>query len=775
MERMREVFMMDYLTTYLSKHAADAGNVTDLKLPPLAKRLADYKKGIPVESPTAYTAPSRLTDISRREALGLALDNKERANYLIDDASKYRQANPELYDKIWDPTSDPDARVPLTPSKDLSLNLQAKHVMERDFDKYPWVKSEEIVTHDPKRQGVPRLTRGLLLHEVLHRTNPMSALEHWTSRFGIGGAKPDITEGLNAELAYNKALEPHVGAIQGPLNNMYRWGRTESLVGRQLSDAPLKELVPVTGELRASLENLGIDTTNPEALRKFLSEPLPKSKYTSEEFGSDTRYPSKIQLFKSQLEKMTPEDRQKAIDYWSRFIPGIAKTDPLADHLSKTALELDIEKGDTLLGGRFKNVPHIVEEIGEDENGQPTINGMKLLSFRIAKKMPKKIEKKAAEAGKPKAQDILNYLKEQKVRYAIGGSYPLRQYRPSKDYDIDVHADDWDKIKALGVGKLTAAPSNKGEMYDIDSDIPIQLFNEGDIEGFGYKGVAERGGIVDDNGLNVWSIPETLAWKKAKGRPKDLADIALVAKVLAAQKKIEKKAAESDPLDLAVALSPLAAGYAIPWVAKYVMSSTTEGLEDAKPVDIKRSLKASSLPSDYPVLSGRTLDNAFHTSDRKFMEPYFTSASERKAFKKHKEGIVVGNKFKKLPIILHEMGHADVSRGGGLSAFNQDVLRPVGTIASVAALLASGFRMPIPAKAGLLGLSALGYIPTLVSEHQATNRAIKAMGKMRLSQADKDQGSNALDAALSTYYAGALAFPVASLASLAYFTNKYKK
>lgn len=62
----------------------------------------------------------------------------------------------------------------------------------------------------------------------------------------------------------------------------------------------------------------------------------------------------------------------------------------LKDYLSKKSLELDIQKGDILLGGRFKNKPYKVKELGTDELGQPTINGMKLLSFRIAKKMPRK-------------------------------------------------------------------------------------------------------------------------------------------------------------------------------------------------------------------------------------------------------------------------------------------------------------------------------------------------------------------------------------------------
>lgn len=50
---------------------------------------------------------------------------------------------------------------------------------------------------------------------------------------------------------------------------------------------------------------------------------------------------------------------------------------------------LDIAVGDTLLAGRFKNVPITVKEIGTDELGQPTINGRKLLTVRIKKTMPK--------------------------------------------------------------------------------------------------------------------------------------------------------------------------------------------------------------------------------------------------------------------------------------------------------------------------------------------------------------------------------------------------
>ena len=64
----------------------------------------------------------------------------------------------------------------------------------------------------------------------------------------------------------------------------------------------------------------------------------------------------------------------------------------------REALELDLEKGDVILTGRFKNKRTIVKDIGTDDLGQPTINGMKALAFRIEKLMPKdKWSKKSQE------------------------------------------------------------------------------------------------------------------------------------------------------------------------------------------------------------------------------------------------------------------------------------------------------------------------------------------------------------------------------------------
>lgn len=52
--------------------------------------------------------------------------------------------------------------------------------------------------------------------------------------------------------------------------------------------------------------------------------------------------------------------------------------------LSET-ITLDINVGDTLMGGRFKNKKIIVKTIGKNDNGEITINGKPLLKYRLVK------------------------------------------------------------------------------------------------------------------------------------------------------------------------------------------------------------------------------------------------------------------------------------------------------------------------------------------------------------------------------------------------------
>lgn len=70
------------------------------------------------------------------------------------------------------------------------------------------------------------------------------------------------------------------------------------------------------------------------------------------------------------------------------------------------AIDLDIEIGDIVLGGKYKNKRMEVKEIGEDELGQPTVNGKPILKFRIEKFLPdSKKSKKTLEAERAEEEE----------------------------------------------------------------------------------------------------------------------------------------------------------------------------------------------------------------------------------------------------------------------------------------------------------------------------------------------------------------------------------
>ena len=48
-------------------------------------------------------------------------------------------------------------------------------------------------------------------------------------------------------------------------------------------------------------------------------------------------------------------------------------------------IKIPVSVGDTILTGRFKNKKTKVKSIGKDDYGMPTINGRKIVNFRVAK------------------------------------------------------------------------------------------------------------------------------------------------------------------------------------------------------------------------------------------------------------------------------------------------------------------------------------------------------------------------------------------------------
>ena len=66
-------------------------------------------------------------------------------------------------------------------------------------------------------------------------------------------------------------------------------------------------------------------------------------------------------------------------------------------------LSIDLELGDIILAGKWKNKREVVKSIGTDDLGQPTVNGKSLLTVRIEKTLPdeKKSRQTRDEEEKP--------------------------------------------------------------------------------------------------------------------------------------------------------------------------------------------------------------------------------------------------------------------------------------------------------------------------------------------------------------------------------------
>ena len=96
----------------------------------------------------------------------------------------------------------------------------------------------------------------------------------------------------------------------------------------------------------------------------------------------------------------------------------------LIDNLTE-AIKIDVEVGDTILAGRFKNKKVKVKSIGKDDHGMPTINGKKVVNFRI----PKKVDEIAFTTGDgvikgaPKVSKVKKMKKKGHTSVPYGSGY----------------------------------------------------------------------------------------------------------------------------------------------------------------------------------------------------------------------------------------------------------------------------------------------------------------------------------------------------------------
>lgn len=71
---------------------------------------------------------------------------------------------------------------------------------------------------------------------------------------------------------------------------------------------------------------------------------------------------------------------------------------------------MDIEVGDIVLTGKFRNKRTKVKTIGTDDLGQPTVNGKPILNLRIEKLLPK--EKQSKETREELEEKNMSFTKD---------------------------------------------------------------------------------------------------------------------------------------------------------------------------------------------------------------------------------------------------------------------------------------------------------------------------------------------------------------------------
>ena len=76
------------------------------------------------------------------------------------------------------------------------------------------------------------------------------------------------------------------------------------------------------------------------------------------------------------------------------------------------AISLDLDIGDVILTGKFKNKRTKVKKIGKDDLGQPTINGRSALKFRIEKHMPQEKWSRKSKDELAKNESLIGMIRQ---------------------------------------------------------------------------------------------------------------------------------------------------------------------------------------------------------------------------------------------------------------------------------------------------------------------------------------------------------------------------
>lgn len=267
--------------------------------------------------------PAGTKYISRRQAWASVV-GKERADKLIEASKQHRLTYPHRYKGIVSETS-PDYKFPV--GHDLGKHEETwggcySPGFPAQLDR---VGGQVIPGHNPciniKDKRSKAQKRMTALHETTHDLRPgLNSSSVRAATKDLTGAK--TTAELQAARDRWRPVfkrEPRLLPSQELAHKhltsrTYTYGRT--------SDASKEEYITELAELRAGLERLGVDTTNPKGVYQFLNNASSDKLSTS----VNNVYTDTLRRALDLIKGMPPEFRQNVIKTISIDLPGIAKT-----------------------------------------------------------------------------------------------------------------------------------------------------------------------------------------------------------------------------------------------------------------------------------------------------------------------------------------------------------------------------------------------------------------------------------------------------------------
>lgn len=195
--------------------------------------------------------------------------------------------------------------------------------------------------------------------------------------------------------------------------------------------------------------------------------------------------------------------------------------------------EIDLDIGDIILTGKWKNKSVEVESFGTDDKGQPTVNGKAMLNFRIKKLMPGKDSKAMDEqtrllslAGmhptivheEPVAGRSARYPADPRRHTETITEAPMNEHRKMKilagvtptPIQSITEADDPKKIVRDVLNQLA---SLKGEALNVNIDVDDRVFklDRNNVDAHSIKEADRLFKEIDDSIMKIIKLVSNVA------------------------------------------------------------------------------------------------------------------------------------------------------------------------------------------------------------------------------------------------------------------------